>query len=99
MIEAGESVLLIVRFFLEQLGKVFEILNNFEILPGISYFYFLLGVMIISILVKIVRFGVDINTYDDGMGNSYSNVYKKVGLGHSNFRFIKSNKSKNDLRK
>ena len=93
-----ESILLIFRFFIQQIGKVFEILNKFEILPGISYFYFLLGIIIISLLLKIVRFGIDVNTYDDGMGNLHQTVYKKVGFGHSNFRSIKSNRYKGSLK-
>ena len=36
MIKAGESILLIVRFFIQQIGKIFDILNRFEILPGVQ---------------------------------------------------------------
>lgn len=57
MIKAGESVLLIARFFIQQLGMIFDILDNFEILPGVSYFNLMLSIFVICILIKIIRFG------------------------------------------
>ena len=57
MIKAGESILLIARFFIQQLGKIFDILDNFEILPGVTYFNLMLSIFVICILIKIIRFG------------------------------------------
>lgn len=94
MIKAGESVLLIFKFFIQQLGKVFDILSKFEILPGISYLGFLISVIIICIIIKLIRFGIDIDTYSDGRGNVVQTISKNYSFGHSSVRNKKSTRWK-----
>lgn len=77
MIKAGESILLIFRFFIHQVGKIFELMNKFEILPGISYFMFFLGIIVISIFIKIIRFG-----YEDDFKNSFRNNLPGLDIGY-----------------
>ncbi len=94
MIKAGESILLIFRFFIEQLGKVFDILSKFEILPGISYLAFLISIIIICIIIKLIRFGINIDTYSDGRGNVVQTISKNYSFGNSSVRNKKSRRWK-----
>ncbi len=77
MIEAGESILLIVRFFIQQIGKIFDILNRFEILPGISYFDLMLSIFVIYILIKIIRFG-----YEDEIRQGIKDDFPVLNVGY-----------------
>lgn len=77
MIEAGESILLIVRFFIQQIGKIFDILNRFEILPGISYFDLMLSIFVICILIKIIRFG-----YEDEIRQGVKDDFPVLNVGY-----------------
>jgi len=45
-------------FYLETLKKLFNLLDSFEIFPGISYLSFMVAVIFISVFIKIISFGL-----------------------------------------
>ncbi len=59
ILSTGEDFLQVYNWYIEQILKVFEVMKSFEILPGVTYYHFLLGLIFIGILLKIVKLGYD----------------------------------------
>lgn len=97
---SGESILLLFNFFVDCFKDIYDILDGFEFLPGISYLDFLIAIAIIGLCLKLIRFGVSKSeTYVDNELVRRGIVYK-TGWGpfsktKTNYKSLKKKKGSN----
>ncbi len=82
---SGESIIEIFKFYIGCLQKIFSVLDSFEFLPGISFLDFMIALVIISLLVKLLHFGItDTEVFkDDKLVGFNRNLKFSVGNKYS----------------
>ena len=69
---------LVFKFWLSQLGKLFELTKSIYIFDNISLFHSMVAFVIITILLKLIRFGVEKTSIYDPDTDSYREVTQHV---------------------
>lgn len=87
---SGEKILQVFNFYIQQLIKVFNVLDSLELFPGISYLTMLIIIAIISILFRIITFGlksrslinefINNDSYVGKHSEEYTSKHSKTGI-------------------
>lgn len=69
---SGEAIYQVVLFYIKILGQLLNLMNSFEILPGISFLGLIITVIVIAIIFKLIRGGLpsyEVSAIYDGNTN------------------------------
>lgn len=87
----GQKILQVFNFYLLQISKLFNLLDSLELFPGISYLDMLISIIIISVLLKIITFGIEKYSVYDEETDSYKTKTRSItSIGNRNIRYRKS---------